>query len=162
MFLFSIISVLAAFGHLQHAYTILVHLRFCRLVGAGMSAGAFGDNPQPEQTASLWETILWLIGQGPVSVNRIFLIIWVHNCRPKSVVCLSAITITFIQGVLISQRGEEWLAESQRRWSKRSPLSASLEGRSVYEQIHVEDVAVGHCDDPCVVKELKPDGCSSS
>lgn len=117
---------------------------------------------------SLLKTILWLIGQGPVSVNRIFLIIWVLNHRPKSypVVCLSVISITFIQGVLISQRGEERLAESQQRWSKRSlpdSLSVSLEGRSMWEQIHVGDVAVGHCCDvPCVVEELRPDGWSSS
>lgn len=128
---------------------------------AGKSAGAFGDDQQPEQTANLLKTTLWLTGQGPVSVNRIFLIIWVLNHRPKSypAVCLSVISITFIQGVLISQRLEESLAESQKRWSKRKPLSASLEGRSVWEQINVEDVAIGHCCDVwCVVEELRPDG----
>lgn len=158
--------------HLFYVFLFLHHFRACGVwpfeciysfgmhlclsatvvVGAGKSAGAFGDDQQPEQTASLLN-ILWLIGQGPVSVNRIFLIIWVFKHRPKSypVVCLSVISITFIQGVLLSQRGEESLAESQQRWSKKSPLSASLGGRSVQEQIHVEDVAVGHC--WCMVEE---------
>lgn len=78
-------------------------------VGTGKSTGAFGDDQQPAQTANLWKTILWLIGQGPLCVNRIFLRIWVLNHRPKSypVVCLSVISITSIQGVLISFRGEK-------------------------------------------------------
>lgn len=164
---FAVASVLCVFifASFLCSWCLAVCACLTIVVGAGKSAGAFGDDQQSEQTANLLKTILWLIGQGPVSVNRIFLIIWVLNHRPKSypVVCLSVIPITFIQGVLISQRGEERLAVSQPRWSKRSPLSASLEERSMWEQIHVEDVSVGHCCDvPCVVEELRPDGWSSS
>lgn len=112
-----------------------------------------------KKNVRLLKTMLWLIGQGSVSVNKIFLIIWVLNHRPNScpVLCLSVISITFIQGVLVSQTGEGRLAKSQERWSKRSMLSVSLERRSMWEQTHVEDVAIGHCCDiPCVVEERMP------
>lgn len=118
---------------------------YMRLLGTGKSAGAFSDDQEWEKTARLLKTMLWLIGQGSFSVNRIFPHIFSSQSQAKLIPRASVISITFIQGVLVSQRGEGRLAGSQERWSKRSQLSVSLERRSMWEQIHVEDVAVGDC-----------------
>lgn len=57
--------------------------------------------------------------------------------------------------LLSERRGKT--GRDSREMKQEKPLSVSLEGRRMWEQMHVQDVAVGHCCDiPCVVEELRP------
>lgn len=95
-----------------------LEMLYMRVEGTGVSAGACRDDQQQgKKTAKVLKIMWWLMGQSSASVNRIFLIIWVLNHRPKGT---HTPCIPFIQGVLFSQRAEERLAEIQKQWSKRS------------------------------------------